>query len=54
MSCANGSHPPGKDLASDQIAFDAINNDFVKSSKTVFQNGLPKRISWGGSGKIIE
>jgi hypothetical protein len=28
-----------KDLASDQIAFGAFKNDFVKSSETVFQNG---------------
>jgi hypothetical protein len=41
MSCTNGSPPPEKDLASDQIAFDAFKNDFGKSSKTVFQNGYP-------------
>jgi len=41
MSCTNGSPPPEKDLASDQIAFDPFKNDFGKSSKTVFQNGYP-------------
>ena len=41
MSCTNGSPPPEKDLASDQIAFNAFKNDFGKSSKTVFQNGYP-------------
>jgi hypothetical protein len=41
MSCTNGWPPAEKDLASDQIAFDAFKNDFGKSSKTVFQNGYP-------------
>jgi hypothetical protein len=41
MSCTNGWPPAEKDLASDQIAFDAFKNDFGKSSKTVFRNGYP-------------